>query len=931
MCVLKWFNCGRNPHEDLSASNLWVTESFIGQPLTLGWNPHLTFSATHMCVCAWSSKNVECSKPSNDFFIDYSATHTCVCAHSSNWLANHQLTSSATHMCVCSQQQLVCQKFVEGSKPPIEWFCSTHVCAHSSNCRDPHLIYSETHTCMPTAAIGRPTLDPWVQPYLFCNTHVCVLTAAIGLPKLLNVQSPQVTSSFTYSATHTCVCARSSNWSVNPQLTSSATHMCVCSQQQLVCKSFFNAQNLQVLFLHHICVCSQQQLSWPSFHVFRNTHVYAHSSNWSATRVEPSLDVFCNTHVCVLTAALGLPKMLNVQSPQMTSSLTYSATHTCVCAHSNNWLANHQLTSSATNMCVCAHSSSWSAKVCRRFKTSNWLILHHTCVHVCVLTAAIVVTLIWFIQKHTRVCPQLQLVGQPLTLGCNPHLTHSAKHMCVCSQQQLACQSCWMFKAFKWLLHWLILQHTHVCVLTATIGWPTISWLLLQHTCVCVLTAAVGLPKFVECFDLFCTTHVYCVCSQQQLSWPSFDLFRNTHVYAHSCNWSANPWPLGAALLILQHTCVCVLTAAVGLPKLLNVQSPQVTSSLTYSATHMCVLAAAIGRSTLNWLLLQHTCVCAHSSNWSAKVFRMLKASKRFFFAPHMCVLRAAMVVTFIWVFQKHTCVCPQQQLFGYKGGTLTWRFLQHTCVCAHSSTWSAKNVECSKPSNDFFIDLFCNTHMCVCSQQQLVGQPSIDFFCNKHVCVLTAAVGLPKFVEGSKPPIDLFCTTHVYMCVCSQQQLSWPSFDLFRNTHVYAHSCNWSANPWPLGATLTWLILQTHVCVLTAAIGLPKLLNVQSLQMTPSLTYSATHTCVCAHSNIGWPTISWLLLQHTCVCAHSSSWSAKVCRMFWLILHHTCVHACAHSSNCRDPHLIYSETHTCMPTAAIGRPTLDPWVQPYF
>ena len=45
--------------------------------------------------------------------------------------------------------------------------------------------------CMPTAAVGRPTLDPWVLPLIdfFCNTHMCVLTAAIGLPKLLNVQN----------------------------------------------------------------------------------------------------------------------------------------------------------------------------------------------------------------------------------------------------------------------------------------------------------------------------------------------------------------------------------------------------------------------------------------------------------------------------------------------------------------------------------------------------------------------------------------------------------------------------------------------------------------------------------------------------------------------------------------------------------------------
>ena len=46
---------------------------------------------------------------------------------------------------------------------------------------------------------------------------------------------------------------------------------------------------------------------------------------------------------------------------------------------------------------------------------------------------------------------------------------------------------------------------------------------------------------------------------------------------------------------------VCVVTAAV-LPKLLIVQSLHATSSLGYSATHMCVcvLTAAIGRPTLS-------------------------------------------------------------------------------------------------------------------------------------------------------------------------------------------------------------------------------------------------------------------------------------------------------------------------------------------
>ena len=37
-----------------------------------------------------------------------------------------------------------------------------------------------------------------------------------------------------------------------------------------------------------------------------------------------------------------------------------------------------------------------------------------------------------------------------------------------------------------------------------------------------------------------------------------------------------------------------------------------------------------------------------------------------------MCVLTAAIVVTLMSCIQKHTCVCPQQQLVGYKGGTLT-------------------------------------------------------------------------------------------------------------------------------------------------------------------------------------------------------------------------------------------------------------------
>ena len=115
-------------------------QQMVGQPLTLGCNPHLTYSA-------------------NDFFIGL--------------------------FCKCSQQQLVDQPWT----------------------RVRNLLKGSTHISVLTAANGWPTLDPWLQPLiaLFCNTHVCVLTAAIGLPIVLNVQSPQMTSSLTSSATHMCV------------------------------------------------------------------------------------------------------------------------------------------------------------------------------------------------------------------------------------------------------------------------------------------------------------------------------------------------------------------------------------------------------------------------------------------------------------------------------------------------------------------------------------------------------------------------------------------------------------------------------------------------------------------------------------------------------------------------------------------------------
>ena len=174
------------------------------------------FCNTHVCVCAhssnWSAKVAECSEPSLGLLIAlFCNTHVFV--HSSSRPANPQLTSCETHVCMCSQQQPSRSAKVFSTLPKLQLTCSapdmcvfrnTHV--YSCVCPQQQLagqplalgcnpaaigrptlacVYSEAHMCMPTAAIGRPFLDPWVQPTIdfFCNTHVRVLTAAIGLPK----------------------------------------------------------------------------------------------------------------------------------------------------------------------------------------------------------------------------------------------------------------------------------------------------------------------------------------------------------------------------------------------------------------------------------------------------------------------------------------------------------------------------------------------------------------------------------------------------------------------------------------------------------------------------------------------------------------------------------------------------------------------------
>ena len=110
---------------------------------------------------------------------------------------------------------------------------------------------------------------------------------------------------------------------------------------------------------------------------------------------------------------------------------------------------------------------------------------------------------------------------------------------------------------------------------------------------------------------------------------------------------------------------MCVLAAAIGLAKLLNVQNLQLISASIYTATHKCVLTAAIGRPALGQ---------------GQKPRCWPKSSKG-----------------------QHTCVCGQQQLVCQP----------LTLGCNRSSIRSAKVVECSKLSIHVLIDLVCYTHVC--------------------------------------------------------------------------------------------------------------------------------------------------------------------------------------------------------------------------
>ena len=209
-------------------------------------------------------------------------------------------------------------------------------------------VLRNTHMSMPTAAMGRPARGPGVQPSIdfFCSTH--------------------------------CVCVHSSSWSAKGMFIPFSwlhpwmilQHTCVCSQQQTVGQSSVDLFCNTCVFAHSsnrsakVLKLSKLQLTCSAREmcVSRSTHVYAHSnsySSWLANPdpwVPPSIDFFYNTHVCVVAAAVDLPKLLNVQSLHLTSSLIV-VQHTCV-VHSSNWSANPQLTSSATRVCTCSQQQS---------------------------------------------------------------------------------------------------------------------------------------------------------------------------------------------------------------------------------------------------------------------------------------------------------------------------------------------------------------------------------------------------------------------------------------------------------------------------------------------------------------------------------------------------------------------------------------------
>ena len=183
-------------------------------------------------------------------------------------------------------------------------------------------------------------------------------------------------------------------------------------------------------------------------------------------------------------------------------------------------------------------------------------------------------------------------------------------------------------------------------------------------------------------------------------------------------------------------------------------------------------------------------CVRAHSSNRSAKVLKLTKLELTCP-APDMCVLR-------------NTHMCMPTAAIGRPargpGVQPSIDFFCSThCVCVHSSSWSAKGMFIPFSWLHPWMIL---QHTCVCSQQQLVGQPSVDIFC--HTCVFAHSSNRSaKVLKLSK--LQLTCSARD-MCVYPEAHkcmptaivivVGWPTLTLgchHQLTSSTTHMCVWS------------------------------------------------------------------------------------------------------------------------------------------
>ena len=194
----------------------------------------------------------------------------------------------------------------------------------------------------------------------------------------------------------------------------------------------------------------------------------------------------------------------------------------------------------------------------------------------------------------------------------------------------------------------------------------------------------------------------------------------HTYVLQNSCS-----------LLFATIVCVCVLQQPEMIYFAFTWLLRWIFSETVHSETHMCMPTAGCSPQWTSFAT--HMCVCAHSSNWFAKVIGCSGPSLSFFIGSCCCT---------------HVCVHNSN---GWP--TLSWLLMQRMCVCAHSSNRSGKAVKMIHGSIDFFCTrhVCVQGHTCVFPQQQLVGQPS-TFECYHQLPSSATHTCFAKIVECSEP-----------------------------------------------------------------------------------------------------------------------------------------------------------------------------------